>query len=182
MESQVVVESDPTFSSGVVLDEFQVGEKVVHPAHGVGVVHELQVRTVAGSEQKFYKITILDNGMKIMVPVAQSRAVGLRRIVGNDVVGEVYDILRERDVTIAQQTWNRRHREYTQKIKSGSVIEIAKVVRDLSVLRSNKELSYGERTMLDTARGRLAKEIAIAVAKSEDMVLADMSAICDQII
>ena len=166
--------------SALLMEEapFEIGEKVVHPAHGVGVVQEIQSRVVSSWEQKFYQIIILDTNMKIMVPVAQAMSVGLRRIVGLAVVDEVYDILRDRNVVINSQTWNRRHREYNQKIKTGSLFEIAKVVRDLSVLRSNKELSYGERAMLDTARGRLVKEIAIAVSRPEDTVLAELKEIC----
>lgn len=157
---------------------YEVGEKVVHPAHGVGVVVDVQSRSVSGVEQKFYQITILENNMKVMMPVQQAQSVGLRRIVGKDTVEEVYGILRDRSVVVSTQTWNRRHREYNQKIKTGSLHEIAKVVRDLSVLRTSKELSYGERTMLDTARNRLAKEIAIVVSESEEAVNAHLKEIC----
>ena len=83
-------------------------------------------------------------------------------------VKKVYDILKDRKVTLDTQTWNRRYREYTQKIKTGSVLEIAKVIRDLSVLSSDKELSFGERRMLDTAEGLLVKELSIAKSSPED--------------
>lgn len=156
---------------------FEVGERIVHPAHGVGVVQDIQARVVSGIEQKFYQIVILDSSMKIMVPVSQASAVGLRRIVDHDVVSQVYDILRDRNIVVNSQTWNRRHREYNQKIKTGSLFEIAKVVRDLSVLRASKELSYGERTMLEMARGRLVQEIAISLAQPEDIVLAELKEI-----
>ena len=73
------------------------------------------------------------------------------------------------------QTWNRRHREYTQKIKTGSVHEIAKVIRDLSVLKGDKELSFGERKMLESAQGLLVKEISIAKSRTEDAVLSELN-------
>lgn len=158
--------------------DFKVTDKVVYPAHGVGVINAIQKRKVSGAEQKFYMITISESGMKIMVPVSQATTVGLRRVVNEEVVEEVYDILRDRNVTLDTQTWNRRYREYSQKIKTGSVLEIARVIRDLSVLKSDKELSFGERRMLDTAQGLLVKEISIAKSSSEDTVKAELQELC----
>jgi CarD family transcriptional regulator len=92
-------------------------------------------------------------------------------------VEEVYEILQERDITVDNQTWNRRYREYMDKIKSGSVYEIAEVLRDLSLLKFEKELSFGERKMLDTARTLLVKELAIAQGLSEEEVLKEIQKI-----
>ena len=158
--------------------DFKVTDKVVYPAHGVGVINAIQKRKVSGAEQKFYMITISESGMKIMVPVSQATTVGLRRVVDEQTVEEVYDILRDRNVTLDTQTWNRRYREYSQKIKTGSVLEIARVIRDLSVLKSDKELSFGERRMLDTAQGLLVKEISIAKSSSEDSVKEELQELC----
>lgn len=158
--------------------EFSAGDKVVYPAHGVAVVESIQARSVSGVEQRFFMLRVMDSGMKIMVPVSQVRTVGLRKVVDSKTVDAVYDILRDRKVTIDTQTWNRRYREYSQKIKTGSVLEIAKVIRDLSVLKSDKELSFGERRMLDTAQGLLVKEISIAKARSEDMIREELAEIC----
>ena len=158
--------------------EFRKGDKVVYPAHGVGVIDSIQLRKVSGCEQKFYMITIDETGMKIMVPVMQSQTVGLRRVVDPGTVDEVYDILRDKKVVIDNQTWNRRYREYSQKIKTGSVLEIATVIRDLSVLKTDKELSFGERRMLDTAQGLLVKELSIAKARPEDTIKAELEQIC----
>ena len=152
--------------------QFKKGDKVVYPAHGVGVVDSIQARKVADSEQKFYMITIEETGMKIMVPLAQAETVGLRKVVNSSVVDEVYDILKDKDVTVDNQTWNRRYREYNQKIKTGSVLEIATVIRDLTVLKGDKELSFGERRMLDTAQGLLVKELSIAKSSTEKKIKA----------
>lgn len=157
--------------------EFKTGDKVVYPAHGVGLIDSIQARRVGPTEAKFYMITIVDTGMKIMVPLPQADTVGLRRVVDSKTIDKVYDILRDRDVEIDTQTWNRRYREYTQKIKTGSVFEIAKVIRDLSVLRVDKELSFGERKMLDTAEGLLVKEISIAKARTEEAVREELQQI-----
>jgi CarD family transcriptional regulator len=159
--------------------EYKVGDMVVYPAHGVGIVEAVQARSVSGDEQKFYMITIMDSGMKIMVPLRQAETVGLRRVVDTATVDKVYEILRDRNIVVDTQTWNRRFREYTQKIKTGSVFEIAKVMRDLCVLRTDKELSFGERKMLDTAQGLLVKEISIAKSCPEDLVRSELDQLFD---
>ena len=108
---------------------FKIGEKVVYPAHGVGVIEGVQTKVISGSERKFYMLRIIDSDMTIMIPTENVQSVGLRRIIGKDMVAKVYRILRDKKVEIDQQTWNRRYREYTEKIKTGSVLEIAKVLK-----------------------------------------------------
>jgi len=157
---------------------FEEGDKVVYPAHGLGIIEAIQTRTVGGSHQKFFMITIVETGMKIMVPVGQAKTVGLRMVVDKSTVEKVYDILKDKNVVIDNQTWNRRYREYSQKIKTGSVLEIASVIRDLTVLRIEKELSFNERRMLDTAQGLLVKELSIAKASSEDSIKEELDLIC----
>ena len=149
---------------------FKVGDMAVYPAHGVGEVTGIESREISGSRQLFYVLQILDNGMKIMVPTTNVNAVGLREIISEEEVKAVYDILKERDVVIDNQTWNRRYREYMDKIKTGSVYEIAEVYRDLSLLKSEKELSFGERKMLDTAKNLLIKELAFAEDRDEEEI------------
>jgi CarD family transcriptional regulator len=153
---------------------FKVGEKVVYPAHGVGVIQSIQTRTVSGTEKTFYMLRILDSDMTIMIPTENVASVGLRRVIGKEMVTKVYKILREKRVEIDQQTWNRRYREYTEKIKTGSVLEIAKVLRDLFVLKGDKELSFGERKMLDTARNLLVKELSIARSHPEEKIMEEL--------
>ncbi|MFH1654272.1 MAG: CarD family transcriptional regulator [Pseudomonadota bacterium] len=150
--------------------EFKVGDMAVYPAHGVGKVHSIERREIAGSKHKFYILKLLDSGMTIMVPTNNVRTVGLREVIKLSEVDIVYDILRERDITINEQTWNRRYREYMDKIKTGSVYEIAEVLRDLLLLRHHKELSFGERKMLDTAHSLVVKELSISQEMEEDMV------------
>src|SRR3990167_78390 len=104
---------------------FKVGDMAVYPAHGVGEVTSIESREISGSRQLFYVLQILDNGMKIMVPTTNVNAVGLREIISEEEGKAVYDILKDRDVVIDNQTWNRRYREYMDKIKTGSVYEIA---------------------------------------------------------
>ncbi len=156
---------------------FKVGEKVVYPAHGVGVIEDVRLRKLSSGEQKFYTLRIIDSDMKIMIPTAKAESVGLRRVIGKEMVTKVYKVLREKRVRVDQATWNRRYREYTEKIKTGSVLEIAAVLRDLFVLKGDKELSFGERKMLDTARNLLVKELAIAKSNSEEKIMEELKTI-----
>ncbi len=156
---------------------FRTGEKVVYPGHGVGLIEGIQARSISGVQRRFYMLRILESEMTIMIPTENVATVGLRPIISKDMVSKVYRILRTKKVEVDQQTWNRRYREYTERIKTGSVIEIAKVLRDLFVLKADKELSFGERKMLDTARNLLVKELAIASAHPEEKILNDLRTI-----
>lgn len=151
---------------------FKVGHKAVYPGHGVGEVLGIETKTVAGQEQTFYVLRILDNGPKIFVPTASAHAVGLREIMSKQEVDEVLKILKKKKKTVTNthQTWNRRYREYMEKIKTGSIQEIAEVLRDLYLLKYDKDLSFGERKMLDTARNLLIKELSLAMGETEDEV------------
>jgi len=142
----------------------------VYPAHGVGRIDSIETRSVGDLKQSFYVINIIETKMTIMIPTNSSDNVGLRAIIKADEVDEIYSILKDRDVTIAPQPWNQRYREYMEKIKTGSVYEIARVLRDLYILQVDKTLSFGERKMMDTAQGLLVKEISIANRTNEDMV------------
>ncbi len=153
---------------------FKVGDKAVYPGQGVGEVMGIEHKEVAGQRQSFYVLRILDNGMKIMIPMNKVGSVGLREIIGEKDVRRVYSILREKEVSVDSTTWNRRYREYMDKIKTGSVFEIAEVLRDLYLLRSDKDLSFGERKMLDTARALLVKEISLAKSVPVEAVEADL--------
>jgi CarD family transcriptional regulator len=156
---------------------FRTGEKVVYPGHGVGLIEGIQAKSISGVQRRFYMLRILESEMTIMIPTENVATVGLRPIISKDMVSKVYRILRTKKVEVDQQTWNRRYREYTERIKTGSVIEIAKVLRDLFVLKADKELSFGERKMLDTARNLLVKELAIASAHPEEKILDDLRTI-----
>lgn len=156
---------------------FKIGEKVVYPGHGVGSIEGMQAKIISGYEQKFYVLRILESDMTIMIPTSNVEAAGLRPVMDKDMVSKVYRILRTKKVEVDQQTWNRRYREYSEKIKTGSVIEIAKVLRDLFVLKADKELSFGERKMLDTARNLLVKELSIASAHTEEKIIGDLKTI-----
>jgi CarD family transcriptional regulator len=149
---------------------FAQGDMAVYPAHGVGVIEAIETRKIGGVDQSFYIMKILDNDMTIMIPTANIRNVGLRAIISRDEVSKVIGILEARDIEVNSQTWNRRYRDYMEKIKTGSVFEVAAVLRDLYLLKDDKELSYGERKMMDTAKNLLVKEISLAREADEQEI------------
>jgi len=156
---------------------FNVGDLAVYPAHGVGIIEKIETQEISGCRQDFYVMRILDNDMIIMIPTKNVNNVGLRDVIGNKEVDKLYSILEKRDVTIDNQTWNRRYREYMDKIKTGSIFEVAEVYRDLLILKIEKDLSFGERKMLDTARSLLVKEISLAKKVGEDQIEKDLDKI-----
>ena len=158
---------------------FVTGDMAVYPAHGVGVIEAIESKTIGGVDQSFYVMRILDNDMTIMIPTATSENVGLRAIIADKEVDKVLQILKERDIKISSQTWNRRYRDYMDKIKTGSVFEVAEVLRDLYLLSDDKELSYGERKMMDTAKSFLIKELSLARKIDEENVEEQVEKIFD---
>src|SRR5688572_23138176 len=110
---------------------FKVGDNAVYPAHGVAIIKRIEELDISGKKKKFYVLTVIDNQMTIRVPTDNVESVGLREIIPAKDVNNVYKILKKRDVKIDQTTWNRRYREYMEKIKTGSVYEIAEVLRNL---------------------------------------------------
>ena len=157
--------------------QFKVGDKAVYPAQGVAEVVSIEEKDIAGNRQKFYVLRILDTDRKIMVPVNNARNVGLRPPISESEIREIFAILKERTIAFDNQTWNRRYRGFMDKIKTGSVFDVAEVMRDLYRLKAEKSLSFGERRMLETARGLIVKEIAVARRKSEDRVQAEIEKI-----
>ncbi len=150
--------------------EFKVGDMAVYPGHGVGVISDVETIDVEGTSATMYVLKILDNGMTIRIPVQNASALGVRTVIAKTQVPKVYEVLKDRDVPADNQTWNRRYREYLNKIQTGDLIEVAKVLRDLALLRKDKNLSFGERKMYDQASNLLIQELAVAEDKDEKKV------------
>ena len=153
---------------------FDIGDKAVYPGHGVGVIEAVESKTISGSEQLFYILRIVDNGMTIMIPTGNIDVVGLREVIPPMEIPKVFQILKERRVSLNNQTWNRRYREYMEKINGGCIFSIAEVLRDLQVLEMGKNLSFGERKILDTAKNLLVKELAVARDCRESEILIEI--------
>ncbi len=156
---------------------FEIGNKAVYPGHGVGVIEAIETKQILGKKQTFYILRILENSMTIMIPQDNVEAVRLREVIRKIDVAKVIHILKDRDVIIDNQTWNRRYREYMEKINTGSIYEIAEVLRDLHLLKAEKELSFGERKIMDMAKNLLVKELAIARDVKESDVLREIKTI-----
>jgi CarD family transcriptional regulator len=156
---------------------FEIGDKAVYPGHGIGVIESIEKKQIMGKEQMFYILKIMDNGMTIMIPRDNVNAVRLREVIRKIDVTKVIHILKDREVTLDNQTWNRRYREYMEKINTGSIFEIAEVLRDLHLLKDEKELSFGERKIMDLAKNLLVKELAIARDVKESDILREIKSI-----
>ncbi len=150
--------------------EFKVGDKAVYPALGVTEVISIEDNTIGGSSQRFYILRVVATERKIMVPVSNAGTVGLRQMISEQEIIDILNIVRERALSLDTQTWNRRYRGFMEKIMTGSIYDAAEVWRDLSQLNANRQLSFGERRMLDKARSLVLNEIAISRGQTEEQV------------
>ena len=158
---------------------FNVGDKAVHPAHGVAEITEIEPRWVGRDKVDFYILRLV-NGRSGTIHVATHAAdrVGLRQIMSRRAAKNVLEELAKDEIAVTSQPWNRRHREYTDMLKSGSPIEVAKVLRDLARARACKgELSYGERKLMEQARNLLITELALARCVREETIVRDIDEI-----
>ncbi len=149
---------------------FKPGDKAVHPSHGVGEVIAVETRDLGGTEAAIIVMKIMDTGLKVMVPTAAAKRVGLRPVMKKKEAQEILDILKAPEVAVDLQPWSRRFRAYTEMLKSGLPTEIAKVLRDMYRLKFDKELSFGERRLLDQARSLLVQELALAKKVKTDSI------------
>ena len=157
--------------------QFKLGDKAVHPKHGVGEITAVDERELGGTRAVFYVLKILDNGMKVMVPANAAAAGGLRSIMSSKEADAVLETMRAREVAVDVQPWSRRFRAYTEMVQSGSPHEIAKVLRDMHRLKFDKDLSFGERHLLDRAKSLLMKELAFAKKVPEEKLAAEVATI-----
>ena len=154
---------------------FGVGDLAVYPAHGVGMIEAIESRVVNGEKHDFYIMKVLENNMLIMIPTSNVDSVGLRDIIDVEEIPKVYEVMKSKKASQADnQTWNRRYREYMDKIKTGSLYDVAEVFRDLSLLKLTKDLSFGERKLYDTAQVLLVKELSTAKKTSEESIISEL--------
>jgi CarD family transcriptional regulator len=168
-----------TNSSAKTKDQgFQIGDLAVYPAHGVGKIQAIESRVVNGEKHDFYIMKVLENGMVIMIPTSNVDSVGLRNIIDKKEIPKVYEVMKSRKEGLPDnQTWNRRYREYMDKIKTGSLYDVAEVFRDLFLLKLTKDLSFGERKLYDTAQVLLVRELSTAKKTDEDAILSELESL-----
>ncbi|MCF8091156.1 MAG: CarD family transcriptional regulator [Desulfotignum sp.] len=142
--------------------EFAKGDLAVYPAHGVGCIESIESKEINGDTMNFYMMKIVENGMVIMIPTSNVESVGLREVIPETEIPQVYKVMQKKAQNGDNQTWNRRYREYMDKIKTGSIYDVAEVFRDLFQLKLEKDLSFGERKLLDTAQNLLVQELSTA--------------------
>jgi len=157
--------------------QFQIGDLAVYPAHGVGEIQAIESRVVNGEKHDFYIMKVLENGMVIMIPIRNVASVGLRDIINQKEIPKVYELMKVRTDGVPAQTWNRRYREYMDKIKTGSLYDVAEVFRDLSLLKLTKDLSFGERKLFDTAQVLLVRELSTAKKTDEETIISEIESL-----
>lgn len=146
---------------------FKVGDKVVYPMHGAGIIEAIEEKEVLGEKKRYYVLHFPVGDMKVMIPCATCKEAGLREVIGRDGVKKVFRILKENGSTMSTN-WNRRYRANLEKIKTGDIYEVAEVVRNLILREKEKGLSSGERKMLHNARQILVSELALAIEAEEE--------------
>jgi CarD family transcriptional regulator len=147
---------------------FHSGHKVVHKTHGVGEILGIEVLSLGGLEQDYYILRILETGLTVRFPRSSSKGM-VRDLVTEEDIGRIYAILRD-PPKMHSAIWNRRKKEYSDKIRSGSVFEIAGVLRDLAGRGRMRQPSFGEKELIERARHRLVSEIAMAQTVETDEV------------
>jgi len=152
---------------------FSIGDKVVYPSHGVGKIEAIEEKEIAGQKIACYVLSIIGKELKIIVPTFNAKKVGLRRIIQENDLEKVFDILRD-EINNMPPKWNKRYNFNMDKIRTGSIYEIAEVFKNLTRLGRKKELSFGERKMLDSTKELIVMEIAhskkIGTAQAESLI------------
>ncbi len=148
---------------------FNIGDRVVYPMHGAGVIEAIEEREVLGERQKYYIMKLPIGDMRVMIPTRSVNEVGLRQVIDAAGVERVFEVLRGQQTKMSSN-WNRRYRANMEKIKSGDIYEVAEVVRNLTLRDHEKGLSTGERKMLENSRQILVSEIVLAMNSDEDQV------------
>ena len=142
--------------------QFKIGDNAVYPAHGVAQITGIESRDIAGQKKEFYILKIIDTDMKLMIPTDGAARAGLRDVISKRDAQKVMRILKDPEMAVTVQPWNKRYREYTEMLSSGSAFEVAKVLRDLHRVKAEKELSFSERRLLEQARQLVVTELALA--------------------
>ncbi|MCS1352507.1 CarD family transcriptional regulator [Mechercharimyces sp. CAU 1602] len=146
---------------------FNVGDRVVYPMHGAGVIESIEEKEILGERKKYYVMRLPVGEMKVMIPMANVESIGLREVVDEETVGEIFERLKHQESDITTN-WNRRYRANLDKMKSGDLYDLAEVVRGLMLRDREKGLSTGERKMLENARQILISELVLAKQIEED--------------
>ncbi len=148
---------------------FHIGDKVVYPNHGVGIIEQISSRTIGATVEKFYLLKIKSSSLKVMVPFSNVNTVGLRRVVRNGEVQKILDFLTDGECN-NNADWKYRFKENSERMRTGSLLDVAAVLKSLLVLNQTKPLSFREKKMLERARYLLVSELSLAKGLDEGQV------------
>ncbi len=140
---------------------YKVGDKIVYPMHGIGVIESIEKKVVLGKRDDYYIITIVNSGMKVMIPVKNADTIGIRGIIQKKEISKVLNVLKKTN-QITEEDWKIRYQNNIDKVKSGSIIKVAEVLRDLYQRGKEKDLSIMERKLYESAYQFVIYEIAFA--------------------
>lgn len=157
---------------GALFQVFNVNELVVYPSQGVGRVERVESQEIGGVKAEFYIVRILSNNVTLMVPVANAENVGLRSVCSLRIGQSIFESLKDRSefTGYTGQNWNRRYREYSEKLKSGDLSDVAYVLKELFLIGKDKELSFGERRLLEQAMGLVSMELAYSLDMDQEEI------------
>ncbi|MCL6583787.1 MAG: CarD family transcriptional regulator [bacterium] len=158
---------------------FEVGDKVVYPLQGVGEILAIEAKIILGVEQRYYILRILSNGTTIMVPIDNADDVGLRELISPDEVDKVVDVLRGKGEPMSPK-WSKRYKDNMDRLKTGSIFQLASVLRNLMLMNRKKELSFGEKRMLDSVKSLIVDEISYVKKVPNYRVEADLDKIFNE--
>ena len=148
---------------------FHIGDKVVYPNHGVGIIEQISSRTIGATVEKFYLLKIKSSSLKVMVPFHNVTTVGLRRVVRNGEIQKILDFLTDGECN-NNADWKYRFKENSERMRTGSLLDVAAVLKSLLVLNQSKPLSFREKKMLERARYLLVSELSLAKNLDEEHV------------
>ncbi|HHW31291.1 MAG TPA: CarD family transcriptional regulator [Clostridiaceae bacterium] len=148
---------------------FHIGDKIVYPMHGAGIIESIEEKEILGQKQSYYVVRMPIGEMKVLIPIQNSREIGIREVISNQDADKVFDILLDQQKNCTSN-WNKRYRENMLKIKSGNIFEVADVVRTLILREKEKGLSTGEKKMLNSAKQILISELVLAKGLDQDTI------------
>lgn len=162
---------------------FSINQKVVYPGHGVAVIQSILEKNLGGSAAYFYELRFIEKDMTILLPVNNVSNVGVRELASSQTIELLYQLVATKDIKASIQdmsasSWNKRSKKYQTLLRSGDLLEIAKIYRELSYIACHKELSFGERSLLGQTEQLLAQEIALVEGRSEQDVALSLRSTC----
>jgi CarD family transcriptional regulator len=162
---------------------FRLNEKVVYPGHGVATISKVTEKMVGGEKINFYELTLLGKGTTILVPMESAHAIGLRSLTNLEGINRAFLVMSQSVKTsyhheFSASSWNKRSKQYQSKLRNGGLVELSEVYRDLKLMQTKKELSFGEKELLHRTEELLAEEISLVQNNNEQNTIAKLRSLC----